>query len=159
MVAASEMGADICVRRKSSTERALARFLSREKTKREQCPAFAFDGCIITISWTCFFGRCSCWHHRPPAVRRQFNAKLRGHSFLSWSFGWAGKVLLEALGKESPATGVPDAGPCTISLASVSVVKAVWPSALPVRRRVDSQRQTCQFGGLRPPRRRPSALR
>jgi hypothetical protein len=37
------------------------------------------------------------------------------------------KLWLDVLGKESPATGGPDAGLRTTSLASTSVVEAVWP--------------------------------
>jgi hypothetical protein len=50
-------------------------------------------------------------------------------------------------------------GSQTTSFASTSVVKAVWPPAPPIKRRADSQRQTCRSGDLPQLRTRASAPR
>jgi hypothetical protein len=57
------------------------------------------------------------------------------------------------LAKKNPAAVGPDTGLRTTSFASTSVVKAQWPSSLPLTRRADSQQPTCQSGGLQRRRR------
>jgi hypothetical protein len=66
-------------------------------------------------------------------LRKRRHARLRGVTDkictmmrTSESGRW---LWLDVLGKESPATGGPDAGLRTTSLASTSVVEAVWHGA------------------------------